>query len=136
MFAGLMSNESISFENRIKADLSVTSETITKAVTSNQSNCDCEVIAPDLENNNYPNPFNPVTNIFFYNPESGRVKVDIFDIKGRRVRKLADNDLEAGKQRLMWNGMNENGVEVASGMYFYRVETPAGSETKKMIMMK
>jgi len=95
-----------------------------------------EMIQPDLESINYPNPFNPVTNILFSNPESGRVKVDIYDIRGRRIINLADKYLESGKQRILWNGRNENGVEVASGMYFYRVETPAGSETRKMILMK
>ncbi|MCF7920043.1 MAG: T9SS type A sorting domain-containing protein [Candidatus Cloacimonetes bacterium] len=89
-----------------------------------------------LESRNYPNPFNPTTNIMFTNQEEGPVKVNIYDLKGRKVRQLKDENMTRGKQRVVWNGKNENGIEVASGMYIYQVQTPAATETKTMILMK
>ncbi|MCP4567995.1 MAG: T9SS type A sorting domain-containing protein [FCB group bacterium] len=87
---------------------------------------------------NYPNPFNPVTAIEFYIPESKpiRVTLDIFNILGRRVRLLHDGSAKPGTNRLIWDGRNEAGTEVASGLYFYRLRSESTTITRKMILLR
>jgi len=85
---------------------------------------------------NYPNPFNPVTTISFTVPKAGRVRIEIFDILGRRVRSLADGRVQAGRHQLEWDGTDEQGRKAASGIYFYRVVYDERSLTRKMILIK
>ncbi len=85
---------------------------------------------------NYPNPFNPTTTISFAIPQAGWVRVDIFDILGRRVREAFDGQLNAGEHALVWDGEDNDGESVASGVYFYRVRYHESSLTRKMLMMK
>ncbi len=86
---------------------------------------------------NYPNPFNPTTTIEFSIPERSMVKVEIFDILGRKVSTLINNqELNAGMQRLVWNGKNDNGVQMVSGAYLYRISSDKYSVTKKMMLIK
>lgn len=74
---------------------------------------------------NYPNPFNPSTTIRFGLPFPAAVRLDIFDILGRRVRRLAEphSPLPAGWHQYVWDGRNDSGVPAASGVYFYRLAT-------------
>ncbi len=85
---------------------------------------------------NYPNPFNPATTISFAIPKAGQVRVEIFDILGRRVRTIANQYLSAGEHALEWNGHDGDDEAVASGIYFYRVSYNGNSMTRKMVMMK
>ncbi|MFQ6104581.1 MAG: T9SS type A sorting domain-containing protein [Candidatus Glassbacteria bacterium] len=85
---------------------------------------------------NYPNPFNPTTTVRFDVPKTSTVKLIIYDIHGRKVRTLVDRPLEAGQHTLTWNGRNEFGVRVASGVYFYRLTSEGFSQTKKMVVLK
>ena len=86
---------------------------------------------------NYPNPFNPTTTIEFSLPERTTVKVEVFDILGRKVSTLINNqELNAGSQRLVWNGKNDNGVKMVSGAYIYRISTDKYSVAKKMMLIK
>ena len=90
---------------------------------------------------NYPNPFNPTTTIRFSLPENGKVNLTIFDLLGRQVRQLADKEMEANYQEIRWDGKNDVGVSVSSGIYFYRISVEGISgnkfaDTKKMLMMK
>jgi len=80
---------------------------------------------------NYPNPFNPSTTINFFNSMSGNVKLTVMNAKGEVVSKLVDSRLAAGNHSYDFNGAGLN-----SGVYFYKLETPNGSLTKKMIMVK
>jgi subtilisin family serine protease len=70
----------------------------------------------------YPNPFNPSTIIAFDLPETQHVKLEIFDISGRKVRTLVDQTVNAGRHQVSWNGQNESGISVASGIYLYRLQ--------------
>ncbi len=81
--------------------------------------------------NNYPNPFNPVTTISFNLPQQSDVKVEIYNIKGQRVTTLVDGQFNAGEHSCTWDGS-----AVASGVYFYRLETPRFTESKKMVLLK
>jgi hypothetical protein len=85
---------------------------------------------------NYPNPFNSSTVIKFSLATSGHVTVRIFNVLGQHVRTLSDGHREAGRQSVAWNGSNENGDPVSSGVYFYRIETPDAQFTKKMVIVK
>ncbi len=80
---------------------------------------------------NYPNPFNPVTNIKFGIPKAGNVKLVIYDLSGREVSRLVDQSLNAGYYNADFNAVN-----LASGVYFYRLEAKDFTDVKKMILVK
>lgn len=85
---------------------------------------------------NYPNPFNPSTTIRFTLPISGHVSLEIFNILGQRVKTVMNENLSAGYQQITWDGTDQHGKQVASGIYFYRLQTNDFSETKKMVLMR
>jgi hypothetical protein len=108
-----------------------------------------KVLVPEKFNlsQNYPNPFNPTTKIEYDLPVSAGVRIEIFDILGRRVKTLIDERKETGFYTTMWDGRNNYGKEVASGVYLYRiivVETNRSSsvhkklftQVKKMLILK
>ena len=85
---------------------------------------------------NYPNPFNPITNISFNVPETTDAKITIYNVKGQEVTTLLDDVVAAGSTTVTWNGTDSNNSAVTSGIYFYKLETAGKSLTKKMIMLK
>ncbi|HVP37070.1 MAG TPA: cohesin domain-containing protein [Terriglobales bacterium] len=85
---------------------------------------------------NYPNPFNPETNISFSLPQESQVNLKIYNIKGQLVKVLADAKLSAGVHSLIWNGKDESGNDVSSGIYFYKLNAGVFSETRKMVKVK
>jgi len=85
----------------------------------------------------YPNPFNPSTSIEFTINKTERVNLTVFNITGSKVKSLVDGTVKAGITVLKWDGMDEDGNTVSSGVYFYRLQTVSGfTQTKKMILMK
>lgn len=86
--------------------------------------------------NNYPNPFNPETTIRFDLAKSGKARLEIFNVKGQTIKTLADGDIDAGYHSLKWNGKDDNGKSVSSGVYFYRLTSDGKSLTNKMLMLK
>ena len=85
---------------------------------------------------NYPNPFNPATVIRFGLPESGRVRVAVYDLTGRGTRVLWDGPATAGLHSVAWNAKNASGLTVASGVYFYRIESAKEVRTGKMVYLR
>ena len=85
---------------------------------------------------NYPNPFNPETNISFNLAETGSVQLDIYNIKGQKIKTLASGIYEKGTHTLHWSGTDDVGKSVASGLYFYKMKSGRYTSTKKMILMK
>lgn len=85
---------------------------------------------------NYPNPFNPETEIRFQVPTSGVVTVQVFDLQGRVVRTLAAGHHEAGLYQVRWDGRDQTGLPVASGTYLYRVQAGAAAQVGQMILLK
>jgi hypothetical protein len=85
---------------------------------------------------NYPNPFNPGTTIQFTLANPAETALRIFDTSGRLVRTLVDNRLAAGPHSVIWNGDNHRGRAVASGVYFYRLESGGSLATKKMVLLR
>ncbi|MDD2651360.1 MAG: T9SS type A sorting domain-containing protein, partial [Candidatus Cloacimonetes bacterium] len=86
--------------------------------------------------NNYPNPFNPETNIAFSLSERGQINIDIYNIKGQLVKSLVNGIMPAGRHIALWNGKDDNNKSVSSGVYFYRMQSSEYSSTKKMLLMK
>ena len=89
-----------------------------------------------LLNQNHPNPFNLQTNITYSVSTTGRVNLTIYDLLGRRVRTLADENQAPGEKSLNWDGKDDKGNTVASGIYLYKIETGEFTETKKMMLLK
>ena len=85
---------------------------------------------------NFPNPFNPTTTIRFALPEAATVSLKVYNIHGQLVRTLANGSFSAGSHHVTWDGTNENGVQVVSGMYFYQIHAGDFQQVKKMLMLK
>ncbi len=86
--------------------------------------------------NNFPNPFNPSTKIAFELPKASHVTLTIYDVLGREVTVLANQEYPAGYNEITWNGLNRNGEQVASGVYFYRIAAGTWSKVMKMLSLK
>ena len=84
---------------------------------------------------NYPNPFNPETNISFDVPEPSHVRITIYNRLGQKVRTLLDETKNAGRYQLIWNATDDFGRKVSSGVYFYQFESEKYSATRKMIFI-
>ena len=80
---------------------------------------------------NYPNPFNPTTEISFSVPSATHVKLEIFNVMGQKVAMLADGQFEAGEHTVQWDGS-----DASSGVYFYRLQADDLVDTKKMVLLK
>ncbi len=90
---------------------------------------------------NYPNPFNPATKIEYRLPDSNpeakaSVSLVVYDVRGSRVRELVSGQQNAGKHVVEWDGRNDAGDPVGSGVYFYRLTTPGFASAKKMVLLK
>jgi hypothetical protein len=85
---------------------------------------------------NYPNPFNAQTTIEFSLGTPGEVDLSVYDLLGRKIVNLQSGLMPAGQHSLVWNGMNKSGTVVASGIYFYRLESPEGNRTMRMLLLK
>ncbi len=84
----------------------------------------------------FANPFNPSTTLEFSVPSSSWVDVDVLDVRGNRVRTLMSNMVSGGSYEVRWNGQNDTGRGVASGVYFARVRSSFGVRTTKMMLAK
>ena len=92
---------------------------------------------------NYPNPFNPSgagqspeTTISFLIPKTSKVEISIYNIKGQKVKEVANNEFDKGIHSVVWNGDDEMGNPVSSGIYFYIMKTDNFLEIKKAILLK
>ena len=85
---------------------------------------------------NYPNPFNPTTEINYGLAENTHVTLRIYNIKGQLVKTLVDEDKSSGYYKTYWDGVDESGKEVASSIYFYRIQAGDFSLTRKMVLLK
>jgi hypothetical protein len=85
---------------------------------------------------NVPNPFNPRTEISFDLARPGQTRLAIFDVRGMLVRQLVDEDLPAGPHTVMWDGLDRAGLSVASGTYFYRLESGPEIQARKMLLAR
>lgn len=120
---------------------------VTVYYTVNGINGEYNIDAQDLESNdiplanalmgNYPNPFNPVTNIqLSVADDDTPVSVNIYNVRGQLVKSLFQGNLDRGYQNLLWNGTDNNNQATGSGVYFYRVQIGGYSSMNKMLMLK
>lgn len=103
-----------------------------KAVAENQMD------VPDgfALDQNYPNPFNPETEILFQLPAANQVLVKIFNTLGEEILTLVDQQLEAGYHNVHWNGKDEHGNPVSSGLYLYQIRAGSFIQTRKMSLLR
>ncbi len=85
---------------------------------------------------NYPNPFNPETTIEYQLPRPGRVEIAVYNLAGQLVRTLLQAPQPAGRFKLRWDGKDDRGANVASGVYLYQLQAEGFSATKKMVLMR
>ena len=93
------------------------------------------VVATAL-NGNYPNPFNPETTISYSVKEPGKVKLEVYNIRGQLVRTLVDEDQATGHYKLIFNAKDDKGRGISSGVYLLRMQAPGYKKTSKMILMQ
>ncbi len=87
-------------------------------------------------NPNVPNPFNPMTKISFDLSQGGAVRLGIYDVRGSLVRRLVGENLTAGSHTVAWDGTDDGGRSVSSGVYLYRLESPTGVQERKMVLVR
>ena len=99
---------------------------------------DDEVKLPQVFNltQNYPNPFNATTTISYSLSNESSVDLTVYDIAGRKVAQLVNGIEPAGEHQVVWNGVDDSGKEVATGIYFYNIKTDVESTTKRMMLLK
>ena len=108
-----------------------------EATTSQPTNVDSGSV-PVVFNldQNYPNPFNPSTTISFAVPENGHVSINIYDVLGRKVRTLVDNQFTAGKYSIVWDAKDGSGNVISAGVYMYAINAGKYQATKRMLFLK
>jgi hypothetical protein len=98
---------------------------------------DLAIVPKDLIlHTNYPNPFNPSTTIRFDIPQSGDVELAVFDLTGRRIVTLVEENLAAGSHQVTWNGRDASGISVASGVYIYRLQQYDKVLSRKLTLLR
>ena len=97
-----------------------------------------ELTAPETFalSQNYPNPFNPTTSIRFQLPMVDQVRIEVYNLSGQLVRTLVDAQVQAGYHTVLWDGRNDHGLNVSSGVYYYRLKTNSFVAIKKMALIK
>ena len=98
-----------------------------------------KVTEPSLDRteiSNYPNPFNPETTIFFTVSQEKQIVLSIYNIRGQKVRTLVNSILQIGEHHVHWNGKDDNGRSVSSGVYFTKLESETGVDVHRMMLLK
>ncbi len=85
---------------------------------------------------NYPNPFNPSTTISYQLPKSANVNIAVYNIQGIKIKTLVNESKSAGNYKAVWNGTNDSGIHVASGVYIYKITADNFTDIKKMIYVR
>ena len=100
------------------------------------SNDDVTIVDEYKLSDNYPNPFNPSTTIGYDVKEAGDVSIIIYDMLGREVRTLVNEYMLPNSYNIIWNGINDQGLQSASGVYYYKMISNDFVDTKKMMFVK
>ncbi|MGI6198093.1 MAG: right-handed parallel beta-helix repeat-containing protein [Candidatus Cloacimonadaceae bacterium] len=106
-----------------------------RALQKNNPNM-ANIPAFPLIHNNYPNPFNPSTTIAYSIPKDGLVKIDVYNIKGQKVKQLCNTEMLRGHHKVIWDGKDKHHRSVSSGVYFVRLQANGQSSTRKIMLMK
>jgi len=101
---------------------------------TNTSQNDLNSVITKLDN--FPNPFNPTTNISYSLSETTDVQIDIYSLKGQKMKTLISQRMDAGNHNVVWDGTDKLELPVSSGIYLYKLKTDFGIQTKKCILLK
>jgi hypothetical protein len=85
---------------------------------------------------NYPNPFNPATAIGYALPQISRVELKIYNLLGQEIRTLVDKQQQPGKYTITWDGADNHGQQVSSGIYIYQIKAGDYVESRKMVLLR
>jgi len=126
-------------ENGGSMEVSAVQEDVYEAdIILSPTSADNEIALPAATTlaQNYPNPFNATTNIGFYLDNAGEVDLSVYDLLGRKVSTLARSYLPAGNHVINWNGLDDNGQQVSSGLYLYVLKTANKTLANRMMLLK
>ena len=116
---------------------SITSDSISWQIVSDYVLSEEDILINSTQlYSNIPNPFNPLTTISYQVSEPCIVVLEIYNIKGQKIKTLLNEIKEIGFYDVEWNGKDDNNQSVSSGLYLYRMKTKNYSEMKKMLMLK
>jgi len=123
------------FENFVIEAGDTKTHNITMISTTNEHN---EITVPIVTAllTNFPNPFNPSTTIAFSLSNVGNVEINVYNVRGQRVRSLLNEQRETGHHKVIWDGTDNNGRIVGSGIYFYRMSAGEYQSVRRMVLMK
>jgi hypothetical protein len=125
------------YDYTVKAVYIDGSEIVSEVFTYVATSTDDETINSAVTlSNNYPNPFNPTTNIDFAITKDQNVEIAVYNAKGQKVRTLVKDYLTAGNHSVKWTGIDSSNKPVSSGIYFYKMNIGQQTLTKKMILLK
>jgi len=126
------------YNTQIQNDIEVTlgQTTYLNFIMTQTGNEDDLMITSTILHNNYPNPFNPQTTISFDVKEPAPVRIDIYNLKGQIIRTLVNEIKTSGHYTIIWNGKDQNGNGVASGVYHYRMQAGKYKSIRRMLLMK
>ncbi|MCD4817579.1 MAG: T9SS type A sorting domain-containing protein [Candidatus Cloacimonetes bacterium] len=128
----LFSNYHCSYDNMSETDYFIQKMDFSDYTISDINN----LSKPVLTTIAYPNPFNPNVNISYNLSNESNVSLEIFNIKGQKIKTILNKNQKAGNHRTIWQGNDENENKVSSGIYFYKFKTDQNEKIKKMILMK
>jgi len=131
VIASIMGYQSVSENMTVTGD-----ETISYTMTSALSNDNSTTPMVKTQINNYPNPFNPSTTISFTLANDEQVSLDIYNIKGQKVKSFFNEKMTKGNHQVVWNGKDNNNKDVTSGIYFAKVKGQMTNATRKMLLIK
>ena len=110
---------------------------IIKSEGDNEGGNQAEVPGYFTLEQNYPNPFNPETSIRYKAHKDGHIKLTVYNVLGQQVKVLLERDVAAGySQEVIWDGTDQAGNYVASGVYFYRIEQRQFAKARRMLLMR
>jgi hypothetical protein len=118
------------------AEYVITKEDIARTYVRTEVIVSAATPAVTLLYQNFPNPFNPVTTIRYQLSRPGHVKLRVYSVAGQLIGTLVDESQQPGYFQISWNGRNTEGRLIASGVYFYRLETPDYSKSFKMVILR
>ena len=116
--------------------MSWSAEIFSAVISGIQTGKDATVAGRFRLNANYPNPFNPETIIPFELAKKGRVRLEIFNNLGEKVRTLVNGQLESGNHEVRWDGLGTDGRKLSSGVYFYKLQSGSFTAVQKMLLIK
>ena len=85
---------------------------------------------------NYPNPFNPTTTISYQLPKAANVSILVYNTMGQKIRTLVNENKNPGTHNVIWDGRDDSGLQVSSGIYIYRIQAADFIESRKMLLVK